>query len=218
MGEELSNTLPIIFKADQLNKTSLAQVFSEVGINYSLIDLFSLISAVPHKIIVIDSAEKLLEAQPDSAFKQLLSIISENKGIKLLMTCRSYAVNVIKQKFGIDSKKINVIDIPLLDDDEIELVKNEFPQLTNFLLNDKISEVLKSPKYLDFTISAIKENENISDDISYSEFKEILWSEVIENSTVTKNGLPRKRGVTFSHIAVGRAINMRLFLNQKMIK
>ncbi|UZO79849.1 ATP-binding protein [Aquimarina sp. ERC-38] len=211
LGEELSDTSPIIFKADQLNKSSLAQVFSEVGINYSLIDLFSLISTTPNKIIVIDSAEKLLEAQPDSAFKQLLSIISENKGIKLLMTCRSYAVNVIKQKFGINSKKINVVEIPLLDDDEIESVKNEFPQLTNFLLNDKISEVLKSPKYLDFTISAIKENDNISDNINYSEFKEILWNEVIENSTVTKNGLPRKRGITFSHIAVGRAINMRLF-------
>jgi len=211
LGEELSDTLPIIFKADQLNKTSLAQVFSEVGINYSLIDLFSLISSIQNKIIIIDSAEKLLEAQPESAFKQLLSIISENKGIKLLMTCRSYAVNVLKQKFGVDSKKINVVDIPLLDDDEIELVKNEFPQLTNFLLNDKISEVLKSPKYLDFTISAIKENENISDNISYSEFKVILWNEIIENSTVTINGLPRKRGITFTHIAVGRAINMRLF-------
>lgn len=211
LSGELSVTVPIIFKADQLNKPSLAQVFSEIGISYNLIDLFSLISTLPNKIIVIDSAEKLLEAQPDSAFKQLLSIISENKGIKLLMTCRSYAVNVIKQKFGIDSDKINVVDIPLLNDEEIELIKNEFPKLTNFLSNSKINEVLRSPKYLDFTVSAIKYNENISDDISYSEFKEILWSEVIENSTVTKNGLPRKRGITFTHIAVGRAINMRLF-------
>ncbi|UTD16570.1 ATP-binding protein [Tenacibaculum mesophilum] len=211
LNGELSDTVPIIFKADQLNKASLAQVFTEVGINYNLIDLFSLISTLPNKIIVIDGAEKLLEAQPDSAFKQLLSIISENKGIKLLMTCRSYAVNVIKQKFGIDSEKINVVDIPLLNDDEIELIKNEFPQLTNFLSNSKINEVLRSPKYLDFTVSAIKESENILSDISYSEFKEILWNEVIENTTVSKNGLPRKRGITFMHIAVGRAINMRLF-------
>ncbi|WP_339917417.1 ATP-binding protein [Yeosuana marina] len=211
LSGELSDTSPIIFKADQLNKTSLAQVFSEVGINYNLIDLFSLISTLPNKIIIIDSAEKLLEAQPDSAFKQLLSIISENKGIKLLMTCRSYAVNVIKQKFGINTEKINVVDIPLLDDEEIQLIKNEFPQLTNLLSNSKINEVLRSPKYLDFTVSALKESENISDDISYSEFKQILWNEVIENSTVTKKGLPRKRGITFTHIAVGRAINMRLF-------
>lgn len=211
LSGELSDTIPVIFKADQLNKTSLAQVFSEVGISHNLIDLFSLISTLPNKIIVIDSAEKLLEAQPNSAFKQLLSIISENKGIKLLLTCRSYAVNVIKQKFGIDSKKINVVDIPLLNDDEIELIEKEFPQLTNFLSNSKINEVLRSPKYLDFTVSAIKESENISSDINYSEFKEILWDEVIENSTVAKNGLPRKRGITFSHIAVGRAINMRLF-------
>lgn len=212
LSGELSDAVPIIFKADQLNKTSLAQVFSEVGINHNLIDLFSLISTLSNKIIVIDSAEKLLEAQPDSAFKQLLSILSENKGIKLLITCRSYAVNVIKQKFGINSEKINVVDIPLLNDNEIELIKKEFPQLTNFLINSKINEVLRSPKYLDFTVSAIKkENESISDDMSYSEFKEILWNEVIENSTVIKNGLPRKRGITFTHIAVGRAINMRLF-------
>lgn len=207
---ELSDALPIIFKADQLNKTSLAQVFSEIGINHNLIDLFSLISTTQNKIIVIDSAEKLLEAQPDSAFKQLLSIVS-NKGIKLLLTCRSYAVNIIKQKFSIDSKKINVVDIPLLKDEEIELVKKEFPQLTDLLSNTKINEVLRSPKYLDFTISAIKGNENISDKITFSEFKEILWNEVIENSTVKTSGLPRKRGVTFSHIAIGRAINMRLF-------
>jgi predicted transcriptional regulator YdeE len=141
LESEFKDSFPIIFKADQLNKTSLAQVFSEVGISHNLTDLFSLISLLPNKIIIIDSAEKLLEAQPDSAFKQLLVIVEEIENIKLILTCRSYAVNVIKQKFSIPSNKINVVDIPILDDNEIGFIKKEFPQLNNLFLNKKINEI-----------------------------------------------------------------------------
>lgn len=211
LESEFIDSFPIIFKADQLNKTSLAQVFSEVGISHNLTDLFSLISLLPNKIIIIDSAEKLLEGQPDSAFKQLLATVEESVNIKLILTCRSYAVNVIKQKFGIPSNKINVVDIPILGDNEISFIKKEFPQLNNLFLNKKINEILRSPKYLDFTISSINENDTISEDISLIEFKEKLWNEIIENSSVTLNGLPRKRSSSFTHLAVGRAESMRLF-------
>ena len=53
-----------VFRADQFNEPHLSNVFSKLGINESIKDIFSCISLIPEKIILIDSLEKLLEGDP----------------------------------------------------------------------------------------------------------------------------------------------------------
>jgi len=45
--------------------------------------------------------EKLLEADPDCAFKQLLALLKEHSEIKLIASLRKYAIDLITLKFGI---------------------------------------------------------------------------------------------------------------------
>jgi len=118
--DELKNVSPFIFKADQFNKSTLSQVFGEIDITYNLIELFSTISLIQDKILIIDSAEKLLEGDPDNAFKQLLALVEEVGDLKLILTSRSYAVNVITQKYGIKKEQVNLIEIPKLSDGELK--------------------------------------------------------------------------------------------------
>lgn len=211
LENEFMDSIPIIFKADQFNKSNLAEVFGDIQISHNLQELFGTISLLQNKVIIIDSAEKLLEGDPDNAFKQLLAIINETANLKLLITSRSYAVNIITQKYGIDSEKLNLIEIPTLSDLELDNIAKEFPQLNNLFLNKEIKEILRSPKYLEYGLLAISQENFKTTEISLKEFKEKLWSQIIENATVVKNGLSRKREKAFNHIAISRALSMQLF-------
>lgn len=55
-----------VFRADQFNVPHLSTVFTNIGIQASLQDLFSAVSLIPDKVIVIDSLEKLLEGDPEN--------------------------------------------------------------------------------------------------------------------------------------------------------
>ena len=211
LENEFIDSIPIIFKADQFNKSNLAQVFGDIQIAHNLQELFSTISLLQKKVIIIDSAEKLLEGEPDSAFKQLLAIVNETTDLKLLITSRSYAVNIIKQKYGIQSEKLNLIEIPTLSDLELDHIAKEYTELSNLFLNKEIKEILRSPKYLEYGLLAISQENFKTTEISLKEFKEKLWSQIIENATVVKNGLSRKREKAFNHIAISRALSMQLF-------
>jgi dephospho-CoA kinase len=200
-----------VFRADQFNESTLANVFSSQGVNETIQDIFSCISLIPEKIIFIDSLEKLLEADPECAFKQLLALLKEHPEIKIIASSRKYAIDLIRLKFGINKNDSCIIDIPTLNEEELELVSEKFPQLSSVLKNDKVKKLLQCPKYLEFSILAIGKTNDDYSNVSITEFKDKLWNSLVVDSTNTKNGLPIKREEAFKEIAVKRAKEMKLF-------
>lgn len=209
--KDFPNASVFVFRADQFNQPTLANVFSSQGVNETIQDIFSCISLIPEKIIFIDSMEKLLEADPECAFKQLLALLKEHPEIKFIGSSRKYAIDLIILKFGIDKNNTGIIDIPTLNEEELKLVAEKFPQLNSILKNDKVKNLLQSPKYLDFSILAISKTNDDYANVSLTEFKDKLWNSLVVDSTNTKNGLPIKREEAFKEIAVKRAKEMRLF-------
>ncbi len=213
--EIIQNDFPyasvFVFRADQFNHSTLSNVFSSQGVNETIQDIFSCISLIPEKIIFIDSLEKLLEADPECAFKQLLALLKEHPEIKIIASSRKYAIDLITLKFGIDKNDTIIIDIPTLNEEELKLVSEKFPQLNSVLKNDKIKKLLQSPKYLDFSIIAISKTNEDYANVSITEFKDKLWNSLVVNSTNTKNGLPIKREEAFKEISLKRAKEMKLF-------
>lgn len=209
--KNFSNSSVFVFRADQFNESTLANVFSSQGVNETIQDIFSCISLIPEKIIFIDSLEKLLEADPECAFKQLLALLNEHPEIKIIASSRKYAIDLITLKFGIDKNETSIIDIPPLNEEELKLVSEKFPQLHNVLKNDKVKKLLQSPKYLDFSILAISKSNDDYANVSLTEFKDKLWNSLVVDSTNTRNGLPIKREEAFKEIAVKRAKEMKLF-------
>ena len=209
----LTNSSVFIFRADQFNQPHLANTLTLQGINENLVDLFSCISLINDKIIVIDSLEKLLEdIDPDNAFKQLLSLLEKHPDIKLLCTVRKYAIDLIAQKFGLSDHHFQVIDIPILNDDNLEQVKNVFPELAGVLKNEAINKLVRSPKYLDFVLKSSKRDGSDLSNITLIRFKEILWNSLVKNLTNRTRGLPAKREDAFMQIAINRAKEMKLFV------
>ena len=169
LNNEFQNATTFVFRADQFNTPHLTQVFTNQGIIEKIQDIFSILSLIPEKILVIDSLEKLLEGDPENAFKQLLALLKEYSDIKIVATVRRYSVDLIQQKFGIDQSAVNVIEVPNLNQEELEEVARNFPQLRSVLQNPQISRLLESPKYLDFALSALSKSTE-----DFSSFKAVM--------------------------------------------
>lgn len=201
-----------VFRADQFNVPHLSTVFANIGVHTPLQDLFSSISLVKEKLIVIDSLEKLLEGDPENAFKQLLGLVKDFPDVKIVCTSRKYAVELVLLKFGIERKDIQLVDVPPLVDSELNTVQAQFPILAGLMKSEKIRNLLQSPKYLDFALQSLGRDSNDLGNISITQFKEKLWSNLVENVTTKKGGLAGKRRKAFSNIAVKRAKLMSLFV------
>jgi hypothetical protein len=211
LEKEFSTASVFVFRADQFNEPTIANVFSSQGVNETIHDIFSCVSLIPDKIIFIDSLEKLLEANPECAFKQLLALLKDFPDIKIISSARRYSIDLITLKFGIDKKELGVVDIPPLDESELNSVAEKFPQLKSVLKNDKIKKLLQSPKYLDFAILALNKTSDDFSNVSLTEFKNKLWNSLVVDAGNIKNGLPIKRENAFMEIAVKRAKEMKLF-------
>ena len=212
LTEQLTSDAFFVFRADQFNKPHLSQVFTEQGVGADLADLFACLALLPQKTLVIDSAEKLLEGDPENAFKQLLAFISAASGsrINVVLTCRRYAVDLIVHKFGITTA--DTIDIPQLDDDEISQLSAAVPGVRRLLVNPNITSLLRSLKYLDLAVTLTQKTEDDLSGVSLTGFKDKLWQHLVENIEVRGQGMPLKRKRAFLGIAVQRAQRMTLFV------
>ena len=212
LNGELSASQLIVFRADQLNMPHLANVFSSIGVNDTMEDIVSSRLLHPQTIIYIDGLEKLLEGDSENAFKQLYKLSQEHSNIKILASSRRYAVDLINLKYGLDKSSSNYIGIGLLNDDELSLVTNRFPQLKPLLANQRIQSLLRSPKYIDYTLSLVLKDNSDYSNISLTKFKAKLWNYIVEDITNRQHGMPTRRGKAFLAIAVERAKNMSLFV------
>lgn len=211
LSKDYSNASIFVFRADQFNAPTLANVFSNAGISESIEDIFTSVSLIPDKIVFIDACEKLLESDPECAFREFISLIKTHPDVKVVLTSRKYAFDLLSLKFDISYNELQTIEIPSLGDNEFDLASDRYANLNVLAKNEKIKELLLCPKYLDFTLRTIDKTKNNLSNISATGFKELLWNELVVDSQNTKNGLPIKREKAFISIAVKRAKEMKLF-------
>ena len=211
MNKDYSNASIFVFRADQFNAPTIANVFSSVGINESIEDIFSCVSLIPEKIVFIDACEKLLESDPECAFREFLALIKTHPDVKVVLTSRKYAFDLLSLKFDINYETQQTIEIPPIDDNELKAVSDRYANLNILSKNESIKELLLCPKYLDFALRTIDKTNNDLSSLSVTGFKELLWNKLVADSQNTKNGMPIKREKAFMSIAVKRAKEMKLF-------
>lgn len=199
------------FRAEQFNEPHLANVFAAMEVPHSVEEVFSAFALIESKIVFIDALEKLLEdADPENAFSQFVSVAKEN-GIKVIATCRRYAVDLVVQKFGLDKNNIAVSTVPSLTDDEIQQVVHRFRSIQQALQNTRIRGLLRVPKYLDFIIRSLGTSPNDFASSSILQFKSRLWNTLVCKSEFRNRGLPAKREKAFMEITLSRAKELKLY-------
>lgn len=192
----------LAFKADWFAKESVEEILP--AINGDLQDLLISMGSTQQVVILIDSLEKLLEAGTDFALKEFLQICKSLPYVKLIITCRSYAYQQLIFDLHYDFPTFSFVDIPLLTDNELQSVSNQFSSLANLLGNTRFRDILRRPFYLNLVI---RHKDVFPQDPAITElkFRELIWSRIIENGS-------RKRASTFEKIAIERATKMSLFV------
>jgi hypothetical protein len=211
LENELQDVSVFAFKADQFNQPHIANVFSHQGVNQTIRDIFSCIALMPGRLIFIDSGEKLLEADPDCAFRQLMEILADMPEVKVLISSRKYAIDLISQKFTLKSSLINELELKPLSEDELEQAITIYPQLNPLLKNSQIRSLVQIPKYLDFAVEVLGKSGADFSQMDLKGFIDVLWNTLVVDQQYQKNGMPLKREQAFIGVVKKRAVNMTLY-------
>lgn len=141
------------FKAEDLGEPSLAAMQSLSGLSDPVLGIDTLLSTA-QPTVIIDSLEKALEAQNPGALEELLALVHKNKGTRLCITTRSYALNGRYTNF-LSSFSSQIVDVPLLTDSEISAAVAGSP-LEELIAKDAgVKEVLRAPYYLQLAFKSI---------------------------------------------------------------
>lgn len=196
-----------IFKATQFNNLSnvdeLLRIFGELALS----DLIKEYADIETKYFVIDSAEKLSDIENREVFQIFLSTLLES-GWKIIFTVRYNYLDDLKfQLKELYRTSFQSLNIPDLSAEELKEMSGAY----NFQLpqNDRLCRLLQVPLYLNEYLQSYEE---IQSNITYTDFRELIWRKHIQNSIHQKNNLHIRREGCFLSLAQERANSGNFFI------
>ncbi|BDD93767.1 hypothetical protein PanNE5_32070 [Pandoraea sp. NE5] len=168
-------------------------------------ELQAIIGAQARKVLVIESVERLLEKPTRDAFSDLMTLAQGDDGLGIVMTCRDYSVEQVQASFlrpaGIDHA---VIEVPPLNDTELQEIQAAFPSLAVPLANPALRDILRNPYFIDKALQIpwdagrpLPENER--------DFRAVFWRQIVRADHNLADGMPRLREEALQELAVRRA-------------
>lgn len=194
--EQLHETLPFyLFKASEFGLRNINDLFRD----FKLQDFVAAHKEANDKIIVIDSAEKLLDLKTTDPFKEFLTTLLQNSW-KLIFTTRdNYLEDLNYQFFEIYKIVPSNINIRNLESTELNTISEEY----NFSLpkDAKLLDLIKNPFYLNEYLKFYKKDQ----ETHYVDFKDNLWNKLIRKTKPA-------RETRFLQIALERANKGQFFI------
>lgn len=195
----------LAFRAEEFATSHIDQTLQQAQASINAERLLALLAAQGCKVILVESVERLLEASVRNAFSDLLRLATQDRSIRLLLTCRDYSVNTVRasllERAGLPH---SVIEVPPLTDDELDQVVKVVPSLKGALGSDSLRKLLRSPYLLD---RAAQMDWSDPQTLPADErtFRSRCWHEVVRNDAAAGGGMPRRREQVFLELAVRRA-------------
>ncbi|WP_432713415.1 hypothetical protein [Pedobacter sp.] len=199
----------IFFKADSLDRDTLAETMADIQVPLDFETLINQWLILPRLVIYIDSLEKLYESDKKGAFLELIGIVSKYNKVKIISSCRTFALSDLTFKFRLDRLRYQELDIPDLQDSELLQVKKQFPSLSSLIDNPKLGSIIKKPFYLNIAIRVISGTDGGSVDLAT--FKKHLLERGIQRKGDSLPGISAKRLAVFSQLVLDRAKSKKQF-------
>ncbi|MCY9261662.1 ATP-binding protein [Bacillus haynesii] len=171
--EDQKTNIPIyIFKASEFNINNVNNLFGE----YNLQNFIESHKEEEKKLVVIDSAEKLLDLDNTDPFKEFVSVLIKNEWT-IIFTARSNYLSDLDMQF-IDQYQVKPVKFYIETLSMEELIA--FSQSYNFNLptDMKLLELLQNLFYLNEYLKLYNKDEVMD----YQNFKEKLWNKLIKKS------------------------------------
>ncbi|MDE9680158.1 ATP-binding protein [Citrobacter sp. Cpo137] len=157
-----------VFKASEFKKDSINELFGAHGLD----DFSNAHQDELRKVIVVDSAEKLLELTNIDPFKEFLTVLIKDKW-QIVFTTRNNYLSDLNYAF-IDIYKITPENLVIKNLERSELI--ELSDNNGFSLPQdvRLLELIKNPFYLSEYLRFYTD-----ESIDYVSFKEKLWNKII---------------------------------------
>lgn len=169
---------------DDLDESKESDILANLAITSRLPELFkSNIWGDSGKVLLVESAERMLNGNTDTAVLFIEDLLNENPDVKIVFTIRKNSLDLFRVCLacnGINVIDDYVIDIGLLGDDELNEVVKVIPQIQPYCSTDKIRHILRNPFYLNMACSyATIANAGT---LTESEFKDILCRKIVSGT------------------------------------
>lgn len=166
---------------DDLDESKESEILANWNITTRLPELFkSPIWGDGGKVLLVESAERMLNGNTDTAVLFLENLLKENQEVKIVFTIRRNSLDQFRLCLACNGVIVTddyVIDIGLLSDGELMEVERDIPQIQPYCLTDKTRHILRNPFYLN-TACSIATIANAST-LKESEFKDRLCRQII---------------------------------------
>lgn len=184
-----------IFKAIEFDLRHINDIF----VNFDFQIFNKAYEDVEDKIIVIDSAEKLLDLRNTDPFKEFLLSILQNKWKVIFTTRDNYLGDLNYQFFEIYKIAPTNIYLQNLGLDDLYAISSKY----NFSLpkDERLLESIRNPFHLKKYLQSYKDDH----ELNYIDFRENLW-----NNTIRKTKPAREQ--CFLQIALNRANSGQFFV------
>ncbi len=194
--ENLKDNIPFyVFKASEFNNNDNKNLFKEYGVE-GFSDAHIKES---NKIVVIDSAEKLLDLANTDPFKEFLASLIKGNW-QIIFTTRNNYLEILNSEF-IEIYKITPRNFNINNLESAELTAIARTYTFNLPRDGKLLELIKNPFYLNEYLRFYTEEK-----IDYVNFKEKLWVRKIVS-------MKPSREQCFLSIAFKKAEEGQFFVN-----
>lgn len=183
-----------IFKAVEFNVTDSKSFFTSYG-EFNLTDFIKTHKEEKTKIVVIDSAEKVSDIENQEFFKEFLSELISNSWTIIFTTRLSYLDDLRFLFLSVYRLPFKEINIHNLSEDELQNLSIQYQ--FDLPENARVKNILKNPFYLG---EFLRNYSELDKKIRYNQFKEIIWSSKILNSSVKNRNTNTLREKCFLNI------------------
>jgi hypothetical protein len=199
------------FRAEEFERASLDETLHLSQIPASARALGAVLAGQDRKLLLVESIERLLEASTRDAFADLLTLLTEDRSWRLLLTCRDYSTDLVRSSFFESAEVCHaVIVVPPLDDSELEAIEAAYPGLARPLSNPPLRRLLRNPYVVDKAL-LISWPEDKPLPETEREFRELFWRDVIRMESRAADGMPTRRERAFVDVSLRRARTLSLF-------
>ena len=185
---------------DDLDESKESEILANWNITSKLPELFkSPIWGDGGKVLLVESAERMLNGNTDTAVLFIENLLNESHEVKIVFTIRKNSLDQFRLCLacnGIIVTDDYVIDIGLLSDAELMEVEKDIPQIQPYCSTDKTRHILRNPFYLNTacSIATIVNASTMKD----SEFKDRLCQLIVSGN---KPAIARQRIETLIDVA-----------------
>ena len=163
------------------------------------------------KIVLVESVERLLEKSTRDAFADLLRMAGSDPTFRLILTCRDYSTDLVRAAFLRDIDMDNeVVRMTTLTDAELLEVQTAHAGLALPLSSPRLCAILRNPYILDKAL-LINWSPAIPLPTSERGFGALFWREIVRADHRSGAGMPGRRDVRISEIALRRARALSMY-------